>query len=141
MPAPATDSRVAATVATQIQPPSQCSPTQVRATQTTAPAAPPMAGSSRPPSSPRFGRTRRPMRPAIRPIRMMKSSSTSGDEADAARLLAPDLDVGERGHGNDVEPTALVGERQMGRLLLDRVRHLLLHVRGRLGALEAELAR
>src|SRR3954471_11168847 len=81
------------------------------------------------------------MRPRITPPRTTKSSSIdgSGDEADAAGLLRPELHVGERCGGNEVQLARLVGELDELRAALEGVCDGLLDLRRRLGRLEAEL--
>src|SRR3954469_854713 len=132
---------VTAKVIHQIQPASHFRPAQVRATHTTADTAAPIDGISSTPFVRRRGRAYRAMMPRITPPRQTKSSSIegSGDEADAAGLLRPDLDVGERRRRDHVDLAGLVEKPDELGAALESVAHRLLDLRGGLGRLEGEL--
>src|SRR3954453_16600334 len=79
----------------------------------------------------------------IAPPRMTKSSSTRGrlaDEADAARFLGAELDVGDSGGRDDVEAALVVGELQDAAPARQAGLHLPGERVGRQRRLEAELA-
>src|SRR3954451_10861368 len=78
----------------------------------------------------------------IAPQRMTKSSSTRGrlaDEADAARFLGAELDIGDSGGRDDVEAALVIGELQHA-AARQRGLHLPGELLGRQRRLEAELA-
>src|SRR3954462_7555189 len=78
------------------------------------------------------------------PPRVMNSSSMrggdSGDEADAARLFAADLDVAEGGHGNEVDLPLVVLELNVGSAVGEGLGDDRLDLGGGLARLQVELS-